>query len=126
MVINGVAVPAAVIAGAERFVADLPILDADRRRPIDSQERIEWLIKTRGLGPTLIGSGTRACAQLCPIAGSLPIVALLIDTDRHVVWSAEYGWISIGIGDPGGRFLRLSTEIGHRRLAIHQFHRRAI
>ncbi len=124
-IIDRVTVAPAVIAGAECFVADFPILDAHRRGAIDRQERVVAVVDPVGLGPRLIFTRSRS-AELRPIAGRLPIVPLLIDADHDVVGCAVNTCVGIGVGHPRGGFFGLPPVVGNLHLPTDKLHRRTI
>ena len=125
VVVDGVAIPAAVVAGAERLVADLPVLDADRLVPIDRQVGVQGLVHPVGAGPALVLAGRRG-PEACPVAGRLPVVTLLVNADDDVAGRAVDRGVRVGVGDPGGGLLGLPAVVGDGRLAVHQLQGRAV
>ena len=87
MVVGRVAIAAAIVAGAEGLVANFPVLDADGVVAVDGEERILGVEQAVGRGPSLV-FGTSRGAKLSPIAGGLPVVALLVDAQGNVVGRA--------------------------------------
>ena len=91
-----------VIAIAVDFVADFPVLDPNGSVAIDGQEIV-----------LVVGVlGGRHAAEPGPVTHRSPIVSFGVDAEGNVIGRAIEAGVAVGIGDPGGGFLRLAAHRG--------------
>ena len=84
--------------GAVAFVADFPILEAERRGPGDAEEVLAVIMAQR-----------RGGAQRGPVAHGLPVGSELVHAEGQGV-----GGRAVGIGDPGGGFIGAARAVVDR------------